>query len=63
MESVHALLEPVPAALGAKPGDAFQPLRAALTGSNASPEIYAVVFHVGRDESIARIDAALARRK
>ena len=63
MESVHALLEPVPAALGAKPGDAFQPLRAALTGSNASPEIYAVVFHVGREESIARIDAALARRK
>jgi glutamyl-tRNA synthetase len=63
LEVVQALLEPVPAALGAKPGDVFQPLRAALTGSNASPEIYAVVFHVGREEAIARISAALARRR
>jgi glutamyl-tRNA synthetase len=60
--SVQARLEPIPASLGIKPGDVFQPVRAALTGSNASPEIYAVVFHMGRDESIARLDAALALR-
>jgi glutamyl-tRNA synthetase len=59
-ESVQALLEPVPASLGLKPGDVFQPLRAALTGSPVSPEIYGVVYHIGRDECIARIDAALA---
>ncbi len=63
MESVHTALEPVPAKLGVKPGELFQPLRAALTGSNASPEIYAVVLNVGRDETLARIDAALARQK
>jgi glutamyl-tRNA synthetase len=57
---VHALLEPIPAALGAKPGDVFQPLRAALMGTNVSPEIDAVVYYVGREESVRRIDAALA---
>jgi glutamyl-tRNA synthetase len=61
MESVHAMIEPIPVALGIKPGDAFQPLRAALTGSNVSPEIYGVAFHIGREESLARIDAALAQ--
>ena len=59
-ESVHALLEPIPAALGAKAGEVFQPLRAALTGSTASPEIYVMVYHIGRDESVSRLDAALA---
>ena len=59
--SVQALFEPIPVALGVKAGDVFQPLRAALTGSNVSPEIYSVVYHMGRDESIARIDAALSR--
>ena len=57
--SVQALLEPVPVALGIKAGDAFQPLRAALTGSNVSPEIYAVVFQIGRDECIRRITTAI----
>jgi glutamyl-tRNA synthetase len=57
----HALLDPIPAGLGAKPGDVFQPLRAALTGSNVSPEINAVVYYVGREESVRRIDAALGR--
>jgi len=59
MEAVHAALHPVPEALGAKAGEVFQPLRAALTGTNVSPEIYAVVFHMGREESIARIESAL----
>jgi glutamyl-tRNA synthetase len=63
IETVHAALEPIPAKLGVKPGDLFQPLRAAVTGSNASPEIYAVVLNVGREECLARIDAALARQK
>ncbi|HKS07006.1 MAG TPA: glutamate--tRNA ligase [Gemmatimonadaceae bacterium] len=63
VERVQALLEPVPGTLGIKAGDVFQPLRAALTGSNVSPEIYAVVYHIGRDESVARIGSALATVK
>jgi glutamyl-tRNA synthetase len=57
---VQAALEPLPTALGVKAGDVFQPLRAALTGSNVSPEIYALVTAMGRAESVARVQAARA---
>jgi glutamyl-tRNA synthetase len=59
-DSVKAALEPLPAALGLKAGELFQPVRAALTGSNVSPEIYALVAHMGYDESLARVHAAHA---
>jgi glutamyl-tRNA synthetase len=59
--SVHDTLHPIPDTLSIKAGETFQPLRAALTGSNASAEIFGVVHLMGREESIARIDAALAR--
>ncbi|HAT36075.1 MAG TPA: glutamate--tRNA ligase [Rhodospirillaceae bacterium] len=38
-------------------GKIAQPLRAALTGSNASPGIFEVLVALGRDESLARIAA------
>ncbi|MPZ10463.1 MAG: glutamate--tRNA ligase [Kiloniellaceae bacterium] len=38
-----------------KLGDAAQPLRAALTGSNVSPGIFEVMVVLGREESLARI--------
>ena len=38
-----------------KLGKVAQPLRAALTGSNASPGIFEVMAVLGRDESLARI--------
>jgi len=38
-----------------KLGDAAQPLRAALTGSNVSPGIFEVMAVLGREESLARI--------
>jgi len=38
-----------------KRGDAAQPLRAALTGSNVSPGIFEVMAVLGREESLARI--------
>jgi glutamyl-tRNA synthetase len=42
-----------------KLGAVAQPLRAALTGSLASPGIFEVMEVLGRDESLARItDAA-----
>ena len=44
---------------GTKLGSVAQPLRAALTGSVASPGIFVVMKILGRDESLARIaDAA-----
>jgi glutamyl-tRNA synthetase len=40
---------------GCKLGDAAQPLRAALCGSNTSPGIFEVMAVLGREESLARI--------
>jgi len=50
------------AARGLKLGAVAQPLRAALTGSTASPGIFEVMVVLGRDETLGRIaDAAETR--
>ncbi|HET9552768.1 MAG TPA: glutamate--tRNA ligase [Anaeromyxobacteraceae bacterium] len=41
-------------------GKVAQPVRVALTGGTASPGIHDVVLILGREESLARLDAALA---
>jgi glutamyl-tRNA synthetase len=41
-------------------GKIFQPLRVALTGLTVSPGIFDVLVMLGRDRSLARIDAAVA---
>ena len=46
---------------GVKLGAAAQPLRAALTGSLASPPIFSVMEVLGRDETLARLADASAR--
>ena len=45
---------------GVKLGAVAQPLRAALTGSLASPGIFEVMEVLGREESLARIADAVA---
>jgi len=45
---------------GLKLGALAQPLRAALTGQAVSPPVFAVAAALGREESLARIDDALA---
>ncbi len=46
---------------GMKLGAVAQPLRAALTGSSASPGIFVVMLALGRDEALERIaDAAVS---
>jgi glutamyl-tRNA synthetase len=40
---------------GVKLGQVAQPLRAALTGSAASPSIFEVLVALGREESLARL--------
>ncbi|MEZ5669210.1 MAG: glutamate--tRNA ligase [Alphaproteobacteria bacterium] len=49
-------------AAGLKLKDVAQPLRAALTGSLVSPGIFGVLAALGRDESLGRIDDAVAGR-
>ena len=47
-------------AAGVGLGKVAQPLRAALTGSSTSPGVFDVLTHLGRDESLGRIDDQLA---
>ncbi len=49
------------ATTGRKLGAVAQPVRVALTGGTVSPGIYEVLDVLGRDRSLARLDAALAR--
>jgi glutamyl-tRNA synthetase len=44
-----------------KPREVYQPLRVALCGSTVSPGIFESVALLGRDQTLRRIDAALAR--
>jgi glutamyl-tRNA synthetase len=46
---------------GVKPGKVYQPIRVALAGTTISPGIFETVALLGRQESLARIDRALAR--
>jgi glutamyl-tRNA synthetase len=46
--------------LGQKPRQAFQPIRLAVTGSNVSPGLFESLELLGKDESLARLDAAAA---
>jgi glutamyl-tRNA synthetase len=58
---VSAALEGVIAAREAKPRDVYQPLRVAISGTTISPGIFESLVLLGREESLRRIDAALAR--
>jgi glutamyl-tRNA synthetase len=57
-EGLDAALRAHADALGQKLGQIAQPLRAALTGSTTSPGIDATLAALGREESLARIEAA-----
>ena len=56
-ESLRALGE----ARGVGAGKIFQPMRVALTGVAATPGMFDVLRVIGRDRSLARLDAAIAR--
>lgn len=59
--AVEAALRGVVDTLEAKPKDVFQPIRVALTGKTVSPGIFESVAALGRDETVARIDRAIAK--
>jgi len=58
---VEAALREVVDRLGVKPKHVFQPVRVAISGTTVSPGIFESVAALGREETLARIDAALAR--
>jgi glutamyl-tRNA synthetase len=47
--------------LGTKPGKVFQPVRVAIAGQTVSPGIFESVALLGKEETLARIETALAR--
>ena len=53
--SIDAALRDLAAATGRKLGQVAQPLRAALTGSTASPGIDATLAALGKEEALARL--------
>ena len=59
-EPIEAALRGLAERLGKKPREAFGPIRAAVTGSRISPGLFESLELLGRDESLARLEAALA---
>jgi glutamyl-tRNA synthetase len=60
-EGVERALRKLVERLGTKPKQVFQPIRVAISGSSVSPGIFESVAALGREETLARIDAALER--
>jgi glutamyl-tRNA synthetase len=58
-ETVERALRGVVERLEVKPREVFQPVRVAISGTTVSPGIFESVAALGRDETLARIDAAL----
>ncbi len=59
--SLHAALNDLSTRSGAGLGKIAQPVRVAVTGTAVSPPIDATLALLGRERSLARVDAALAR--
>jgi glutamyl-tRNA synthetase len=58
-ERVETALRAVVEELGVKPKEVFQPVRVAIAGTTVSPGIFESVAVLGREETLARVDAAL----
>jgi glutamyl-tRNA synthetase len=60
-QRVEEALRSVVEERNARPGDVFQPVRVAIAGQTVSPGIFETVALLGKDQTLARIDAALGR--
>lgn len=60
LEPIDGALRGVAAAREAKAKDVFQPVRVAIAGLASSPGLFESLVVLGREESLKRIDAALA---
>ncbi len=59
---VERALDAVIRKRAAKPREVYQPLRVAIAGGTVSPGIFESVALLGREETLRRVDRALARR-
>jgi glutamyl-tRNA synthetase len=59
-ERIEAELRRLAEGLGLKPREAFQPIRVAVTGSTVSPGLFESIELLGREETLARLEAAAA---
>jgi len=57
---VAQALEAVISARAVKPREVYQPLRVAISGTTVSPGIFESVALLGREETLRRVDRALA---
>jgi glutamyl-tRNA synthetase len=57
-EPIEAALRAVAERLDLKPRQAFQPIRVAVTGSRVSPGLFESLELLGREKSLARLEAA-----
>jgi glutamyl-tRNA synthetase len=62
-EHIESALRAVVDQLDSKPGKVFQPVRVAIAGQTVSPGIFESVALLGKDDTLARIDSALARAR
>jgi glutamyl-tRNA synthetase len=60
-EALEAVGRAAAEALGWKAGDFFRPLRLAVTGKPVSPPLFGSMVLLGREHTIARLDAAAGR--
>jgi len=56
-EAIEAALRGVLEELGLKPRQGFQPIRVAVTGSKISPGLFESIELLGRETTLARLDA------
>ncbi|HET6944248.1 MAG TPA: glutamate--tRNA ligase [Gaiellaceae bacterium] len=59
-ESIETALRAVLEGLGLKPRQGFQPIRIAVTGSKVSPGLFESIELLGRETTLARLNAAAA---
>lgn len=60
LETVEGALRDLPATLDVKPKQVFQSVRVALAGTTISPGIFESAVVLGKDETLRRIDDAIA---
>src|SRR5436305_1449927 len=62
-DGVETALRELVDELGVKGKDVYQPVRVAISGSTVSPGIFESVALLGREETLRRIDSALAKAR
>jgi glutamyl-tRNA synthetase len=60
-DRIEAALRALAGRLGLSPRKAFQPIRVAVTGSTVSPGLFESIELLGKEETLARLDAAYGR--